>query len=74
MSGKEDVASDNWAKVDVHIVNASTKKAKRTSGGRGGFRYGCLGRGPRPSELLKRIVMSNSCIPSPCFRSGNDNV
>ena len=66
MSGREDVASDNWARVVVHIVNASTRKAKKNSGGRGDFRYGCLGRRPRPSKLVRRIVMSYICVSFPC--------
>ena len=74
VSGRDDVESDSWARVDVHIVNASTKKAKKNSGGRGGFRYGRLGRGLRPSELLKRMVMSYSCVSFSCFWSGNVDV
>ena len=74
VSGKDDVESDNWAKVDVHIVNASTKKAKKTSGGRGGFRYGFLSRRSRPLEILKRIVMSYTCVSFPCSLSDVDDV
>lgn len=43
VSGKEDVESDNWAKVVVQIVKANTRRAKKNSGGRGGFRYRFLG-------------------------------
>jgi len=74
VSGREDVESDNWAKVDVHIVNASTKKAKKTSGGRGGFRYGFLGGRPWPSTFVRRIVMSYTCVSFPCSLSDVDDV
>ena len=38
VSGREDVESDSWAKVVVQIVKANRRKAKKNSGGRGGFR------------------------------------
>ena len=46
--GKDDVESDNWAKVVVQIVKANTRRAKKNSGGRGGFRYRFLGGPPSP--------------------------
>jgi hypothetical protein len=66
VSGREDVESDSWAKVDVHIVNANTRKAKNDSGGRGGFRYGILDGRPWPWKLVRRFVMSYTCVSFPC--------
>ena len=66
MSGRDDVESDNWAKVVVHIVNAHRSNTKKNSGGRGGFRYGVLYGRSRPSELVRRIVMSYNCVSFPC--------
>lgn len=57
VSGKEDVESDNWAKVVVQIVNANTRPAKKNSGGRGGFRYRFLGEPPSPLRSFRRIFM-----------------
>ena len=62
VSGRDDVESDNWAKVVVHIVNAHRRNAKKNSGGRGGFWYGFLYGRSWPSGLVERIVMSYICV------------
>lgn len=59
VSGKDDTESVNWANAVVHIVNAITKSEKKTSGGRGSFRYRILGGRPWPPNSLRRVVMSN---------------
>jgi len=66
VSGRDDVESDSWASVVVHIVNAHRTNAKKNSGGRGGFRYGFLYGRSRPSDVVRRIVMSYTCVPFPC--------
>ena len=72
--GRDDVESDNWAKVVVHIVNAHRRNAKKNSGGRGGFRYGFLAGRPWPSMFVGRIVMSYICVSYPCSLSNIDDV
>lgn len=59
VSGKDDTESVNWAKAVVHNVNAMTKSDKKTSGGRGSFRYRILGGRPWPPNSLRRVVMPN---------------
>jgi hypothetical protein len=58
VSGNDVVESDNWAKVVLHIVNASSKKAERNSGRRGEFRYRFPGDRPRLSSLLDGSIIS----------------
>jgi hypothetical protein len=74
VSGRDDVESDSWARVDVHIVNAQRRNAKKNSGGRGGFRYGFLAGRPWPSMFVGRIVMSYICLSFPCSWLDIDDV